>query len=216
MTNGAHPDITIEQAVAANIPAIAALFTDSFKESVLHHCGKLPKPQAMEDVFALVYHAEPEAAFTARSSDGRVIGYCFAPARLSRLWRQAVLGGHIFKWGWRWITGRYGFGLYPVKMILCNKIAFLHSSFQPAKAANARILSIAVDRSWRGQGIAGRLMQAAITYFIDCGAPRVRLEVRPDNISAIRVYEKYGFIPDGCTYDSQGEWLIMVREMGQS
>jgi len=199
----------------ADIPAIAALFTESFKASVLHHCGgKVPKPQAMRDVFALVYEAEPKAAFVVRlSRDSSVVGYCFAPALLTRLWIRAVLGGHVFKWFWRWITGQYGFSFQPVKVILLNKVAFLRSAAAPTKAANARILSIAVAKSFRGQGIAGELIAVALTYFRSAGVRRARLEVRPDNIAAVKVYKKHGFVDGGLTYDSQGPWLIMFKEM---
>ncbi len=208
-------DIVITRAVRSDIPAIAALFTESFYDSVIHHCGHLPKPQAMQDVFSLVYEAEPEAAFIAKE-DGRVVGYCFAPARLHSLWVRALVGGHLLKWAWRWLNGRYGVGLYPVKVILMNKIAFLRSSLKPQKAADARILSIAVASSHRGRKIATMLMKEALQYFRACRVGRVRLEVRPDNLPAIKVYRKLGFADGGFTADSQGEWLIMYKEMDEN
>ncbi len=204
----------VERAHAADVPAVAALFTVSFEASVLHHCGRLPKPQAMEDVFALVYEAEPEAAIVARAGD-EVVGYCFAPTALPRLWLRAVAGGHIFKWAWRWLTGRYGFGLHPVWVIVLNKLSFLRSAATPTKAANARILSIAVAPAWRGRGVARAMMAEALAYFLARRAARVRLEVRPDNAPAIKVYEDCGFVAAGYTYDSQGPWLIMMKEMEQ-
>jgi len=207
-------EIIIEQAKLVDIPVIAALFTESFKESVLHHCGgQLPKTQAMQDVFSLVYQAEPEAALLARLVDGPYVGYCFAPTRLSRLWLRALWGGHLAKWTWRWLMGQYGFGLHPIKVIVMNKVAFLQSAMTPAKTANARILSIAVAPEARGHGIASQLMGKAIEYFKTQQVQRVRLEVRPGNDAAIRVYTKWGFVEDGYTVDSQGKWLIMFREM---
>lgn len=205
----------IRQAVVSDISAIAVLFNLCFYDSVIHHCGCIPKPQAMEDVFSLVYETEPAAAFVACDATGQVRGYCFAPTGLSGLWWRAVWHGHLVKWGWRWLTGQYGFGLYPVKILALNKLAFLRSSLAPAKAANARILSIAVHPAWQGQGLAGKLMAAADDYFAERQVERVRLEVRPANVPAIRVYEKYGFVRGGSTYDSQGEWLIMFKEMGE-
>jgi ribosomal protein S18 acetylase RimI-like enzyme len=206
---------TVERAEKNDIAQIAALFTVSFRESVLHHCGKMPKPKAMQDVFLLVFEAEPKAAIVARNSAGNIVGYCFSPVRLAGLWLRCIFHGHIFKWAWRWLTGQYGFGWYPVKIIVLNKISFLHSSLKPAKAANARILSIAVDELWRGRGIAGAMMAKAMEYFAAQKVSRVRLEVRPSNIPAICVYQKFGFVPDGRTRDSQGEWLIMFKEMEQ-
>lgn len=204
----------ITRARPADIAAIAGLFTISFADSVLHHCGgRLPRPKAMEDVFSLVYQAEPTAALVAKDANGQLLGYCFAPVRLSRLWQQALVGGHLFKWAWRWLTGQYGFGLHPVKVIALNKLAFLRSAAAPGKAANARILSIAVAPTARGGGVASALMKAADAYFTASKVTRVRLEVRPDNAPAIRVYEKFGYYPGGTTYDSQGPWLIMFKEI---
>ncbi len=206
--------VIIEQGTMSHIPIIAALFMECFKESVLHHCGgRIPHPRAMEDVFTLVYQAEPEAALLARSAEGKYLGYCFAPTHLSGLWLRALWGGHLVKWTWRWLTGQYGFGLHPVKVIVMNKLAFLRSSIGPTKVANARILSIAVSLEARGQGIATQLIGAAVDYFSRQKVTRVRLEVRPENLAAIRVYEKWGFIVDGYTVDSQGKWLIMFKEM---
>ena len=206
-------EFSVGQANKADIPAIAAIFTESFRESVLHHCGRLPEPQAMEDVFTLVYEAEKTAAFVARDLDGRVIGYCFAPAALSMLWTKAILGGHLLKWTWRWISGRYGIGLHPVKVLFLNKVSFLRSALTPTKAADARILSIAVATAWRGHGIAGALMDLADHYFCSRRVRRVRLEVRPDNEAAIKLYRHKGYVPGGRTQDSQGPWLILFKEM---
>lgn len=202
----------VRRAGRADIPAIAALFTECFAESVLHHCGRLPKPQAMQDVFSLVYEAEPEAALVADDREG-LCGYCFAPARLASLWLRAVTGGYLFRWLWRWLTGRYGIGLQPVRVIILNKLSFLRSAATPTKTAGARILSIAVAPRRRGRGVAAELMAEAMAYFRVQKAARVRLEVRPDNAAAIKVYERCGFTAAGYTYDSQGPWLIMLKEM---
>lgn len=207
-------NFVVVRAELADVPAIAKLFTESFIDSVLHHCGgRLPKPQAMQDVFTLVYHAEPAAALLAKDQAGQLLGYCFAPVGLNKLWWQALAGGHLLKWAWRWLSGQYGFGLHPVKIIVLNKLAFLRSAVTPGKTANARILSIAVAEAARGQGIASALMLEADNYFRDNKVTRVRLEVRPDNRPAIRVYEKLGYYQEGTTYDSQGSWLIMFKEI---
>jgi ribosomal protein S18 acetylase RimI-like enzyme len=207
-------EINIEQARLSDIPGIAALFTESFDESVRHHCGGiLPRPQAMQDVFTLVYQAEPQAALVARTLSGKIVGYCFAPTQLTNLWFRAIWSGQLIKWAWRWLTGKYGFGLHPVKVIVMNKIAFLSSAVTPTQKANARILSIAVAAESRGQGVAGRLLGKAIEYFSFRKAKLVRLEVRPNNAVAIALYKKWNFVLTGYTQDSQGKWLIMYKEM---
>ncbi len=202
----------IDTAKREDIRQIAAIFTESFTDSILFHCGKLPQPLAMEDIFLAVFLAEPQAALVLKYRQ-TVVGYCFAPHCLPRLWLQAVFGGHLLKWAWRWLTGKYGIGVYPIKMLLLNKASFLQSAFTPAKTSNARILSIAVAKQYRGKGLASQLMAAAMNYFAGRKVRRVRLEVRPDNLSAIRVYEKFGFVAAGTTSDPQGDWLIMFKEM---
>ncbi|VBB06554.1 acyl-coa n-acyltransferase [Lucifera butyrica] len=205
----------IEQAQKEDIPAIAALFTAAFRESVLYYCGSLPEPKAMEDVFTLVRESEPEAALVARTAAGGIIGYCFAPSELSGLWRRGICGGHLFFWAWRWLTGQYGFRFRPLLVILAGKISFFRSALTPAKAADARILSIAVAEDWRGRKVAQQLMHHALRYLECRKVSRVRLEVRPDNGPAVRVYEKMGFVAGGMTRDCQGPWLIMFKEMGR-
>lgn len=201
------------RAVRGDIPGIGKLFLEAFSDSVLHTCGKIPNFAAIEDLFNCVYTAEPEGAFVARDTGGQIVGYVFAPARISNIWRHAVLGGHLFRWLWRWLKGDYGFGLHPVKIMFCNKIEFFRSALTPHKAAEARILSIAVSATARGQGLGTKLMQCALAYLREKKVPLIRLEVRPDNIPAKRIYEKLGFIPAGLTKDSQGDWLIMLKEM---
>lgn len=205
-------EYTVRSATCDDIPAIAALFVEAFRESVLHHCGQIPKLTAMEDVFSLVLRTEPGAAFVACDRSGGLVGYCFAPTCLYRIWVKAIFDGDLFVWGYRWLTGKYGFGLRPVKVIFSNKLFFLRSALTPGKAARARILSIAVSEQARNHGIAGMLMDTACDWFTRCGIKRVRLEVRPDNVPAIRVYEKHRFYMDGYTEDLQGKWLIMYRE----
>jgi [ribosomal protein S18]-alanine N-acetyltransferase len=201
------------QATSADVSGISKLFLEAFTESVLHTCGKIPRFAAIEDLFMCIYEAEPKAAFITRDEAGQVIGYVLAPTHIGNLWKRAVFGGHVFRWAWRWLKGDYGFGIYPVKVMFLNKLAFFQSAFTPQIHADARILSVAVGAAARGQGLATQLMECALEYFAQENVPLIRLEVRPDNLPAKHVYEKLGFVEAGYTRDSQGDWLIMLKEM---
>jgi ribosomal protein S18 acetylase RimI-like enzyme len=63
--------------------------------------------------------------------------------------------------------------------------------------AVARLYSMAVDESARGGGVARALMQAVEDAATDHGSLFLRLEVRPDNRPAIRLYESFGYKPFG-------------------
>ena len=54
-------------------------------------------------------------------------------------------------------------------------------------------LAISVRKSHWGQGVGSRLMEAALDFARNAGLEIVSLEVRSDNLRAIRLYEKFGF-----------------------
>ena len=55
------------------------------------------------------------------------------------------------------------------------------------------IIALAVDRKFRGQHIATRLLMMAVTVFRNCSVPKIALEVKAHNTVAVRFYEKFGF-----------------------
>ncbi len=57
----------------------------------------------------------------------------------------------------------------------------------------ARLYSLAVDPAVRGQGVGQALMDALEAAALEQGAAFLRLEVRPDNASAIALYRSRGF-----------------------
>ena len=54
-------------------------------------------------------------------------------------------------------------------------------------------LGICVKRAWWGSGAAPALMDALLAFARENGFEQLNLEMRSDNIRAIRLYEKYGF-----------------------
>lgn len=56
-----------------------------------------------------------------------------------------------------------------------------------------RIYSLAVSPDHKNKGLASKLMQAAEQHALQDGRSFLRLEVRPDNVAAIRLYEKLGY-----------------------
>jgi RimJ/RimL family protein N-acetyltransferase len=52
--------------------------------------------------------------------------------------------------------------------------------------------------AYRGQGLGCELLKACIAKAPSVGITRIELEVRTDNGSAIRLYEKLGFVLEGC------------------
>lgn len=79
------------------------------------------------------------------------------------------------------------------------------------------LLTIAVDPAHRGKGWARFLMHAMLTHGKDSGAKHVVLEVRENNESARKLYERYGFVQVGriANYypEEKQDALIMRKEI---
>lgn len=58
-------------------------------------------------------------------------------------------------------------------------------------------LGMMVDARWRGRGVGGALVRAAIDVARDMGAHKVALQVWPHNDVARRLYQRHGFVEEG-------------------
>ena len=80
----------------------------------------------------------------------------------------------------------------------------------------AHITTFATGRAWRRQGIGERLLLALLDLSAARGAHEATLEVRPTNIPARRLYEKYGFKNVGVRTryysDNNEDALIMTTD----
>jgi len=59
------------------------------------------------------------------------------------------------------------------------------------------LMTLAVISDRRGKGLATKVLGALLRAALDMGAARLLLEVRPSNIPARRMYQKFGFVPVG-------------------
>jgi RimJ/RimL family protein N-acetyltransferase len=58
-------------------------------------------------------------------------------------------------------------------------------------------IGMAVDASWRGKGVGSALMSAAIEWAGEKDLHKLALQLWPHNISARRLYERFGFVEEG-------------------
>ena len=64
---------------------------------------------------------------------------------------------------------------------------------------DAGLYSVWVAPEVRGCGVSDVVVSAVISWAIERGHQRLRLEVADDNHRAVRLYERYGFVPTGAT-----------------
>lgn len=160
-------------------------------------------------IWSFIAKVEPHGFLAARE-DGRIVGYAIFIQSLRGLQWKAVRSGAVFKWIWAALRG--GFDLRPraLLQIAYNKVLFIRGGQKYRSKGDAQLLNIAVDPSQQGKGIAKRLVSAGLDAMRAAQCPEVRLEVRPWNASAVRVYEQTGWRTVGRTRDLEGEWLVMV------
>lgn len=193
--------------------AVAQLFSEAFPDSVEHTMGGEPPPLGLlADAFHMCLDVDPDGFFVAADDTGRLAGYIIAPVAVNRIWRRALSGGYAWRWIGDLLAGRLRFTGATVRIAVNDKLAFWRSQ-KIADEIHSRILSIGVAPWARGQRIGGELLDRAIARFRISGVHRVRLEVRPWNTPAVRLYDRRGFRVVGRTRDTQGEWLILVLEL---
>ncbi|MBX9634640.1 MAG: GNAT family N-acetyltransferase [Magnetospirillum sp.] len=84
-----------------------------------------------------------------------------------------------------------------------------------AIAGEAEILTIAVLPPWRRSGLGGRLLDAALEASAAQGAEAMFLEAAADNIVALALYQKRGFLQVGLRkgYYSGKDAVVMRRDL---
>ena len=65
---------------------------------------------------------------------------------------------------------------------------------QEASGARGQIGLIAVDRKASGRGVGSCLILAGLEWFASAGAGEVRVVTQGNNLSALRLYERQGFV----------------------
>jgi dTDP-4-amino-4,6-dideoxy-D-galactose acyltransferase len=93
----------------------------------------------------------------------------------------------------QWVTNLHN-GL--ARSVLVSESAGQLSGFVACSPSegSGRIPLIAVAAELRGQGLGGRLVQGALGWFADLGVREVRVKTQANNIPAVGLYERCGFV----------------------
>ena len=165
----------------------------------------------MLDVWRFVRAHEP-AGFLAARSGGHVVGYAIFVRSLRTIQRRAVWSGAALRWALSYATGRYRFRLRGAVRALANKALFVRGAQAHRTSGDAQLLNIAVAPPCAAAGIGRSLVREGLRYLAGAGVREARLEVRPWNGAAVRLYESTGWRCVARTRDRGGEWLVMTVE----
>lgn len=87
----------------------------------------------------------------------------------------------------------------------------------PQRLSHVAVLTLAVGQAYRRRGVAGALLKAAYPWAGEVGVLKLQLSVRSRNVAARRLYEREGFVVEGCernqVFDDEGfeDNLLMAR-----
>ena len=66
-----------------------------------------------------------------------------------------------------------------------------------ACSRHVAVIGMSVAREWRGVGVGGELLEAAAGWAMAAGVSKLTLGVFPENLPAVRFYERHGFVREG-------------------
>ena len=82
-----------------------------------------------------------------------------------------------------------------------NNIVLGYALFSINLEGEGHLISLAVDKNYRGRRIGSTLLSSLLSMYIRAGINRIILEVRTHNTQAIKFYESFGFIIDSKEFE---------------
>jgi L-phenylalanine/L-methionine N-acetyltransferase len=100
----------------------------------------------------------------------------------------------------------------------CAGYASLFQVSPSLRAKHRRGLALVVAKPWQGQGVGGQLLTQLLDWTDNwAGILRVELTVYTDNERAIRLYQRHGFVQEGClrAYALRGGQFVDALSMAR-
>lgn len=197
-------------AESLHIDGVVDVFCSAFESSIMFFTPLDEKLKVFfKDAFTLLYNIY-EKGFMVAQNNGRVCGYIVMVDDVKKLWAGAVSSGFLVTTATSLIKGDYGIDLSTLCKIVRNKLFYL--KFEISTCPSAQLLSIAVHPDHHGKGLGQSLLLKGLEYIDSLGIKTIKLEARPENTAAVKLYKKCGFDVVGEAEDLQGKWFIMLRD----
>lgn len=197
-----------------DIQSIAKIYVEAFRESVDFFFRGDTGDRILR-IVALGFGVLLDAGckvFVAKDSLGNLCGYSIVALDDAELHKAVIRQGHALGAARALFTGKIAIRFTEILKLGANGMVMAASSFVlPKRTSFGRLMSIAVRKGARGQGLGRDLLRRALQCLADEGVHVVRLEVRPENTPAYELYRTEGFSEIGLTRDLQGRWVAMER-----
>lgn len=187
-----HKNVTIEHACSVkDIFNVASLHKKNINQGFLQELGVIP----LFFLYQAINRSRVSQLIVAKDQSGRVIGFVSISFNLPLLYRF-----FLFRYG-----GIVGFFILP-KLLKLSRIKKVMNLFDYGKkkaqkkvnALGAELLSIAVDKAWRGMGVAEQLFhELMIIANTKIKEKAFKIVVGQNLIPAQKFYEKMGATKEG-------------------
>ncbi|MEW6227840.1 MAG: GNAT family N-acetyltransferase [Bacillota bacterium] len=199
-----------------DIDSIARVYLEAFPESVeffFDNCAEERVARIVSAGFRALWEAGCRI-IVAREPDAGVLGYCAVALDEAELRTSFLKDGLWLRLTKDLLLRRIPLRLGEAVRLGANGAAFLFSSLLTLRGeVGGRIFSIAVRRDSRGRGLGREMLSRALALVAKKGVKIVRLEVRPENRAAVRLYRSVGFREVGTVKDLRGPWLAMEKTL---
>lgn len=197
-----------------DIQSIAKIYLEAFPESVDFFFRRDAGDRILR-IIALGFGILLDAGckfFVAKDSLGNLYGYSIVALDDAELHKAVIRHGHALGAARALFAGKIAIRFTEMLKLGANGMVMAVSSFVlPKRTSFGRLMSIAVHKGARGQGLGRDLLRRALQCLADEGVHVVRLEVRPENTAAYELYRTEGFSEIGVTRDLQGRWVAMEK-----
>lgn len=204
----------IRRACPRDIKAVVEIFGLSFQHSIENLMDTGANWKSIGDFFMPLLQS-PCCYFYVIEKQDRVCGYLVVLTHIRSFWWEVLRKGYPFIWLKNLLLGQYGISPMSLFRILWNKFSFFSFAVRSRRHEMAQILSIGIHPKYRRKGYARSLLEKGLEDLKGAGVPWVKLEVRPENTAARKLYEGLGFSSHSDYQDSQGDWLVMVKKVSE-
>ncbi len=186
------------------------LYVDGFLKQLCAIFGRKIPVNLVIDFLILAHRIEKDGLIAACEKN-EVVGFALMTRNPSRFFVRIVISG-FFPVIAKFFKGRYrGISLSRSIQSILEFILFFRTSAGTAKnIKTGQVITMVVARNMRGKGIGANLLVKGLEY-LKKYVCAVKLEVREENLPAIGLYKKYGFVEIGRVRSRVGTSKIMVK-----
>lgn len=188
----------------------ADILLNGFYQQIKFFLGSRVSSQLLTD-FLKVFLKYEKKGFIVSQTDKEISGFILVLTRARRLLFGTLTYSPTLLT--KFLMGDYS--ISPKRLLFSVKqfLFFYHHSSRFHTRSSAQILLLVVGEKFRGKGIGRELLRSGLDYLKSKSVSYVQLEVRADNLVALHLYSKEGFIPKAKIETAIGTSLIMTLSL---